>query len=139
MVHLAFAWDTLSELAETYARLRDKRIYPRIVVNHGATLSFYYRDPDMNQVELLTDLLPQAEALAAMSSPTFQNNPVGLIMDPEQFLSDARAGRLTPQMLTEAFTTTEVDVPTQIVQAYSRLQMDAEEFDAKFEAHLGRS
>ena len=95
LVHLAFAWNTLDELVETYARLRDARIYPRITIDHGLTMSFYYQDPDGNGVELVTDLVSPAEATAMMHSPPYQNNPVGLLLDAEELLAGVRAGEIT--------------------------------------------
>lgn len=136
LVHLAFAWPSLPDLVETYARLRDKKIYPRLTIDHGLTFSFYYRDPDENTVELVTDLLSPAEATALMYSPSYQGNPVGLLLDPEDVLAGVREGRITPEGLTADFKATEVDVASQLAECGTLQSMDAAEHAKKFEAQL---
>ena len=46
-------------------RLKDTGITPYWCINHGFTLSMYYRDPDQNQVELQVDLFDSAASVAA--------------------------------------------------------------------------
>ena len=46
--HMAFTYASLDDLLATYERLRDIGIKPWWTINHGPTLSFYYRDPDGN-------------------------------------------------------------------------------------------
>jgi catechol 2,3-dioxygenase-like lactoylglutathione lyase family enzyme len=137
LAHLAYAWDSLPDLVETYARLRDKRIYPRITVNHGLTMSFYMSDPDGNGVELFTDLLPAKEATALMNSPAYQNNPVGLLLDPEELLAGVRAGEITAEKLTADFKSTKVDVPTELAKCHELQAMTDEEYVDHFESKLG--
>ncbi len=56
MHHLAFEYDTVDDLLDTWQRLRDDFGYePHVAVHHGMTLSFYYVDPDGNSVELQAD------------------------------------------------------------------------------------
>jgi catechol 2,3-dioxygenase-like lactoylglutathione lyase family enzyme len=43
--HVAFTYDSLDGLLNTYVRLRDRDIKPILAVNHGPTTSFYYNDP----------------------------------------------------------------------------------------------
>ncbi|MCB1684994.1 MAG: VOC family protein, partial [Pseudomonadales bacterium] len=50
--HCAYTYGSLADLAATYVRLREVGITPYWCINHGLTLSMYYRDPDANQIEL---------------------------------------------------------------------------------------
>ena len=50
--HVAFEYPTLGELLETYERLAESLIVPKVCLNHGPTVSMYYEDPGENTVEL---------------------------------------------------------------------------------------
>ncbi|MBP0590462.1 VOC family protein [Paraburkholderia sp. LEh10] len=91
--HAAFAFDTLSDLLKNYRRLKALDVLPYRCVNHGPTVSLYYRDPDRNDVEMQVDAFPNAEAASAfMRSEHFARNPIGLPIDPEDFISKLEAG-----------------------------------------------
>ena len=91
--HVALRFGTLNDVLDAYAELRDHHIVPSWCTNHGPSLSFYYHDPDRNQVELLYDTLPDEESVRRfVQSEAFQKNPVGLSFDPEQLLRCAKAG-----------------------------------------------
>lgn len=54
--HIAFAYASLGELLYVYKTLRDAgHPAPHWTVNHGNSTSFYYRDPDGNEVETMMD------------------------------------------------------------------------------------
>lgn len=54
--HIAFAYASLGELLFVYKTLRDAgHPAPHWTVNHGNSTSFYYRDPDGNEVETMMD------------------------------------------------------------------------------------
>src|SRR5689334_906384 len=53
--HLAYTYANLGDLVATYERLKAAGITPVMPINHGPTLSLYYRDPDGNKVELQID------------------------------------------------------------------------------------
>jgi catechol 2,3-dioxygenase len=55
MHHSAFEYPTFDDLMSTYVRLRDEGITPAICLDHGMTFSYYYADPDGNNVELQVD------------------------------------------------------------------------------------
>jgi len=83
--HLAFAYAELDELLSTYRRLRGERITPARTTDHGSSISFYYSDPDGNQVELKVDTITDpAEQLAWLQSEVFRANPVGTPVDPDE-------------------------------------------------------
>src|SRR5271155_3162458 len=59
--HVAYTWNNLGELIDTYKRLKAQGIEPAQPIRHGLTLSLYYADPDKNMMEFQVDLMePQA-------------------------------------------------------------------------------
>src|SRR5690348_4900947 len=50
--HSAYTFGDLGSLLAKYSDLREAGIRPHVPVQHGATTSIYYRDPDGNMVEL---------------------------------------------------------------------------------------
>ena len=55
MHHSAFEYESFSDLMSSYARMRDEGIVPAFSLDHGITMSLYYKDPDGNFVELQSD------------------------------------------------------------------------------------
>jgi catechol-2,3-dioxygenase len=93
IVHFAFAFDTLDALLDTYLRLRDEGIAPANCVNHGFTTSFYYRDPDTNEVELAVDNFDDREEMNAwFATGAFDRNFVGVTVDPDALVRQRDAG-----------------------------------------------
>lgn len=91
--HVAYTFRHLGELLSTYRRLRDKGILPGRTINHGPSVSMYYRDPDGNGVELQVDAFPtKAEAASYFHSEPFARNPIGVLFDAERMLADYEAG-----------------------------------------------
>jgi catechol-2,3-dioxygenase len=85
LFHLAYTWDDLASLVDTYKRVRDKvGARPFMCIAHGPTLSMYYADPDGNQLEFQIDLLEPDAANEFIHSPAFAANPVGEPFDPEE-------------------------------------------------------
>ena len=52
VAHIAWTYDSLSDLFATYDRLKAEGFQPDRMVNHGMTTSLYYPDPDGNRNEL---------------------------------------------------------------------------------------
>ena len=76
--HVAFTFASLDDLVHTYERLAAAGILPHWVVNHGPTLSLYYKDPDGNQAEFQIDRFETAEeATAFFNSANFRKHPIG--------------------------------------------------------------
>ncbi len=94
MHHSAFEYAGFDELMSTYVRLREEGITPAICLDHGMTFSYYYADPDGNNVELQVDNFGDwAKSTEWMrTSPEFNANPIGQFLDPEQVIADHQAG-----------------------------------------------
>ncbi|WP_374572402.1 VOC family protein [Phenylobacterium sp.] len=91
--HVAFTYRGADELFATYERLASQGIRPYWTINHGPTLSFYYRDPDGNQVELQIDLFDTDAALAAwFVRSDFAANPIGVKFNADDLIRRYRAG-----------------------------------------------
>jgi catechol-2,3-dioxygenase len=91
--HVAFAFDHLSELFDTYERLKGRGVMPVWCVNHGPTTSLYYRDPDGNGVEFAVENFATLEECKDyMRGPDFARNPTGVEFDPDDMMKRLRAG-----------------------------------------------
>jgi catechol-2,3-dioxygenase len=96
--HVAYTLDDLDQLVRTYERLAVEGIQPYWAINHGMTLSLYYRDPDKNQIELQVDLYGEvADSRGFMHSPAFASNPIGETFDPDELAAQVRAGATIDQ------------------------------------------
>jgi catechol-2,3-dioxygenase len=91
--HIAFTYKSLADLIATYERLKGGGVRPHWAVNHGPTLSLYYRDPDGNQAELQIDRFATSEeATAFLMSKAFAKHPIGHSVDFEELARRFRAG-----------------------------------------------
>ena len=77
-----------------YEALAGAGMRPHRTTNHGIMSSFYYRDPDGNNVELTVQNFPTFEAMNDfMRSAYFKSNPSGVeIDDPDAFVARYRSG-----------------------------------------------
>jgi catechol-2,3-dioxygenase len=86
--HVAFTFDSLTELLTSYRQRKAHGINPFHSINHGPTTSIYYKDPDKNQLETQVDnYATNEEATAFMVSNEFKENPIGTDFDPEDFIT----------------------------------------------------
>lgn len=91
--HVAYTYDSLHDLAENYAQLKEMGILPYWCLHHGITISMYYGDPDGNRMEFQIDVYKtNQEANAFMTGPGFANNPIGVEFDPDDLVRRLRAG-----------------------------------------------
>jgi catechol-2,3-dioxygenase len=91
--HVAFTFAGLGDLFGTYQRLKKAGIVPNRSINHGPTTSFYYSDPDGNDVELQVDRFVDAnEAKSWMRGEAFGRNPIGIEFNPEQMIARLQSG-----------------------------------------------
>ena len=94
MHHSAFEYASFDELMSTYVRLREQGITPAICLDHGMTFSYYYADPDGNNVELQVDNFGDwARSTEWMrTSEEFKANPIGQFVDPDAVAADHAGG-----------------------------------------------
>jgi catechol 2,3-dioxygenase-like lactoylglutathione lyase family enzyme len=91
--HLAFTYPTLGALLAHYTFLKSKGVLPYWPINHGPTVSFYYRDPDGNKVEMQYDVFAKLEDLDAFfAAGNYNENFMGIIVDPEDLVARYEAG-----------------------------------------------
>lgn len=89
MHHLAFEYDGIEGLLETYVRLKPDGIVPHACLDHGMTTSFYYVDPDGNSVELQADNFGDWEQSSDFmrNAPEFAADPIGVSVDPDKLVA----------------------------------------------------
>lgn len=94
MHHTAFEYESFDDLNQSYVRLRDAGITPAICLDHGMTFSYYYADPDGNNVELQCDVFGDWSKSRKwmQSSLEFANDPLGKFVDPEKVAADRAEG-----------------------------------------------
>jgi catechol-2,3-dioxygenase len=91
--HIAFTFDSLSELLLAYRQRKQSGILPLWTVNHGPTTSIYYRDLDGNEIETqVENFKDPKEATDFMSSKDFAENPIGVDFDPEEMIRRIQQG-----------------------------------------------
>jgi catechol-2,3-dioxygenase len=91
--HVAYTFDSLRDLIENYAQLKDMGIFPYWRLHHGVTISLYYGDPDGNRLEFQVDVYKTNEdANAFMTGSGFAVNPIGVEFDPDAWLARLRDG-----------------------------------------------
>ncbi|HEY3726435.1 MAG TPA: VOC family protein [Solirubrobacteraceae bacterium] len=90
MHHSAFEYRDFEELNASYLRLKEAGIVPALCLDHGMTLSYYYADPDANNVELQVDCFGDWRKSSdwMRSSDEFKANPIGQFVDPERIAAD---------------------------------------------------
>jgi catechol 2,3-dioxygenase-like lactoylglutathione lyase family enzyme len=91
--HIAFTYESLGELLATYRRLAQNQITPYWTINHGPTISLYYRDPDGNRLELQYDVFERPQDLEAFfASGAYEENFIGVRFDPEELIARFEGG-----------------------------------------------
>lgn len=90
--HFAFTYNDLDELLATYVRLKNEGIEPYWPILHGPTTSLYFKDPDLNRVEILCDNLEGDELLEFFTSGEFDENFMGILFDPDDWVEQRKNG-----------------------------------------------
>ena len=94
MHHSAFEYASFDDLMSSYERMKDLGIVPAFSLDHGLTISLYYKDPEGNYVELQSDNFGDWKQSAHFmrTSADFQSNPIGTFFDPEKVCEAHKAG-----------------------------------------------
>lgn len=91
--HIAFTYSNLEDLVLSYLQRKANGILPVWCINHGATTSIYYQDPDGNQLETQIDNFDTNEGIANwLTSKEFAQNPIGTDFDAEDLVKRLRSG-----------------------------------------------
>jgi len=91
--HIAFTYGSLEELLVNYRRLAAGGVRPYWTINHGPTISLYYKDPDGNRLELQHDVFERAEDLDAFfAGAAYTENFIGVRFDPDELIARFEAG-----------------------------------------------
>lgn len=91
--HAAFTYHELGDLLATYRRLDLAGIKPKRAIKHGATVSFYYKDPDENDIELQVDVFDNTDEVNAfLTRGAFEKDPIGPLFDPDRMIADYESG-----------------------------------------------
>ncbi len=104
MHHSAFEYASFEDLNESYLRLKHSGITPALCLDHGMTLSYYYADPDGNNVELQVDCFGDWKTSTEWmrTSDAFKANPIGVFVDPARIAADHADGMSFPEMHAKA-------------------------------------
>jgi catechol 2,3-dioxygenase len=94
MHHCAFEYDSFADLMASYDRMRKEGIEPAFCLDHGLTISLYYRDPEGNFVELQCDSFSgwKLSTEWMRTLPDFARDPIGTFFDPAKVFDAFTAG-----------------------------------------------
>lgn len=99
LLHLAYTYPGIHALLRQYERMRDLGHKPVVAVDHGPTLSLYYRDPDGGNAECFVDRFSAEQAIEFMKSPLYLQNFVGYDIDLEDMLARMEAGATEEELM----------------------------------------
>jgi len=82
--HFAFEYETFDDLMSSFDRMRKANIEPAFCLDHGLTISLYYKDPEGNYIELQSDNFSDWKKSTEFmrTSADFAANPIGTFFDP---------------------------------------------------------
>jgi len=82
--HFAFEYESFDDLMSSFDRMRKANIEPAFCLDHGLTISLYYKDPEGNYIELQSDNFSDWKKSTEFmrTSPDFAANPIGTFFDP---------------------------------------------------------
>lgn len=91
--HMQLRNSSLDQLFTRYDLLKSVGILPHRAANHGPGTSFYYFDPDGNNVEFSgANFDTEAEYLAYFASESYRRNPSGIEIDADAYIARYRGG-----------------------------------------------
>ena len=83
--HVAFEYATIDDLLNSYARIKGLGIQSVLTTDHGPAISFYYKDPDSNIVEVFVDL-------GNWDTHDFHKNSMGTFVDADKLVAAHQGG-----------------------------------------------
>jgi catechol 2,3-dioxygenase-like lactoylglutathione lyase family enzyme len=94
MHHCAFEYASFADLMSSFDRLRAAGVLPAFCLDHGLTISLYYKDPEGNFVELQSDNFSDWKLSSAWmrTSADFAANPIGTFFDPARVYEKFQSG-----------------------------------------------
>ena len=94
MHHCAFEYDSFADLMSSYDRLRKAGVEPAFCLDHGLTISLYFKDPEGNFVELQSDNFGDWKLSTEFmrTSTDFAANPIGTFFDPARVHEKFKSG-----------------------------------------------
>jgi catechol 2,3-dioxygenase-like lactoylglutathione lyase family enzyme len=91
--HMQLRNSSLDQLFARYDLLKSAGILPHRTANHGPGTSFYYFDPDGNNVEFSgANFDTEAEYLGYFASESYRKNPSGIEIDADDYIARYRSG-----------------------------------------------
>lgn len=92
--HFAFEYESFDDLMSSFDRMRKANIEPAFCLDHGLTISLYYRDPEGNYIELQSDNFSDWKKSTEFmrTSPDFAANPIGTFFDPALVFEASKTG-----------------------------------------------
>ena len=94
MHHCAFEYGSFADLMSSFDRLRAAGVLPAFCLDHGSTISLYYKDPEGNFVELQSDNFSDWKLSSEWmrTSADFAANPIGTFFDPARVYERFQSG-----------------------------------------------
>ena len=94
MHHSAFEYESFADQMESYDRMLKADVEPAFCLDHGLTISLYYKDPEGNFVELQSDNFSDWKLSGEFmrTSADFAANPIGTFFDPAKVYDAFKAG-----------------------------------------------
>ena len=92
--HFAFEYDSFADLMSSFDRMRGSGIEPAFCLDHGLTISLYYKDPEGNYIELQSDNFSDWKKSGEFmrTSADFAANPIGTFFDPGRVYDVFKSG-----------------------------------------------
>ena len=92
--HFAFEYESFDDLMSSFDRMRKANIEPAFCLDHGLTISLYYKDPEGNYIELQSDNFSDWKKSTEFmrTSPDFAANPIGTFFDPARVFEANKTG-----------------------------------------------
>jgi catechol 2,3-dioxygenase len=94
--HVAFEYATIDDLLNSYARIKGLGIEPVLTTDHGPAISFYYKDPDSNIVEVFVDL-------GNWDTHDFHKNSMGTFVDADKLVAARQGGMSLEELQRRAY------------------------------------